>query len=91
MLYGLFMSLVVVLDLCATRAILNDEFPEPRQKFFQLCIVWILPVVGALLLLGVHRKPEKPSGNYRQESDAGDDYGSSGANVRSIKEMLDGD
>ena len=90
-LYVTILLVLVTLDLLATRAVLRDEFSEPRQKVLQLCIIWILPLFGALLVLAVHRQPEKPSGKYRESQDDGDDYGASGMHVRRITQVLDGD
>lgn len=75
----------------ATRAALQDEFSTPSQKILQIGISWILPIVGALLVLAVHRQPEKPSHRFRESPDAGDDHGASGTYIRRITETLDGD
>jgi hypothetical protein len=52
----------------ATRAVLKDDFSERGQRIAQLLMVWLLPLLGALVALAVHRAPEKPSGQYRAES-----------------------
>jgi len=50
-----------------------------------------MPILGALIVFGVHRKGEKPSSKYRQDVDAGEDFGVSGAGVRRVHDVLDGD
>ncbi len=83
--------ILLVLNGLATRAVLRDDFSEAVQKRLQLAVVWLLPLLGALLVLAVHRKPDRSSGKYRDEADCGDDFGTSGRNVRAAKEALDED
>lgn len=90
-LLAIILVILVALNLAATRAILKDDFSERRQRIYQLIIVWALPIVGALVVLAVHRAPEKPSRTYRDEPDAGDDFGASGRHGKAIRDALDGD
>lgn len=90
-LIALVLAILIGMNFAATRAILKDDFTERRQRIYQLIIVWTLPIVGALVVLAVHRAPEKPSRTYRHEPDAGDDFGASGRHVKYIKDALDGD
>ncbi len=83
--------ILLIMNGLATRAVLRDDFSEPVKKGLQLAVVWLLPLLGALLVLAVHRKPERSTGKYREQSDCGDDFGTSGRNVRIIKEALDDD
>ena len=90
----LLVVLVVVLTLtaAATRAVMQDEYSEGRQKILQTAVVWLVPFLGALLVLGVHRKAEKPSGAYRRDDDGvGDDFGTHGRGIRALKDSLDDD
>jgi hypothetical protein len=67
-------AIIVLLDVMATRAILRDELSEQTQKTAQLAIVWLMPLIGALIVLGVHRSAETPSRKYREQPDAPDEF-----------------
>jgi hypothetical protein len=85
------LSVPLALNLWATRLVCADESLSKNQRRAQLVLVWVLPFVGAVLVLGVHRKDEPPSRKYRTESDPGDDYTLSGKFVQKTAEVLDGD
>lgn len=80
-----------VVAIAASVRVFTDEFANCWQKTVQLTLVWCLPLLGALILFGVHRTAEYPSGKYRKEADAGDDYGASGSGIRQVHDVLDGD
>lgn len=86
-----FVCLYALVALGASMIVIADEFSNRWQKAAQLTLVWCLPILGALVVFGVHRKAEKPSGKYRQGVDAGEDFGVSGATVRRTHDLLDGD
>lgn len=85
------LSLPVALNIWATRRILGADLDSKAQRRSQLALVWLLPLVGALLVLGVHRRNELPSRQYRRERDPGDDYAHSGRSVEKARDVLDGD
>lgn len=88
----LVIAFIVILNVAATLAVRRDEFSEPSQKMLQILLVWIIPILGALLVLGVHRKDEKPSGSYRPDHDrVGNDFGTQRPGIKSITEVLDDD
>jgi hypothetical protein len=88
----LLIASIVFLDVVATLAVRRDEFSEPLQKVFQISLIWIIPILGALLVLGVHRKEEKPSKSYRTDHDrVGDEFGTQHPGIRTIVEALDDD
>ncbi|MES2902169.1 MAG: hypothetical protein V4723_20750 [Pseudomonadota bacterium] len=88
----LILGMVLLLNVLATLAVSRDDYAEPRQKLFQTIVVWVVPILGALLLLGIHRKPEKPSRSYRADSDnIGDDFGTQRPLSKSIGDVIDGD
>ncbi|MDQ1924792.1 hypothetical protein [Massilia pseudoviolaceinigra] len=72
-------GLYTLVSIWATIMVIADEFSNRWQKAAQLALVWCVPILGPLVVFGVHRKAEKPSGKYRQDVDAGEDYGRSGA------------
>jgi hypothetical protein len=63
------LAVLVVANGLATRVVLRDPYTERHQKLFQLLAVWILPVFGAILVFALHRKPERPTGQYRESND----------------------
>jgi hypothetical protein len=67
-LLAIIVIVVLWLNIRATVAIRADDLSERAQRWLQLLIVWILPLVGALVVLAVHRKDEKPSRQYRKRS-----------------------
>lgn len=87
----LIIGLLILLSVWATMKVMADDFSERWQKGAQLALVWFVPVIGALVVLGVHRKAEEPSGRYRNGPDPGDDFGASGSRVRRTLEVLDDD
>jgi hypothetical protein len=42
-------ALLVILNLYVSVKILRDDFSTRTQKLLQLCFVWLLPVMGAVL------------------------------------------
>jgi len=81
---------IVFLNVLATVAVRRDEFSEPLQKVVQVSLIWIIPLLGALLVLGVHRKKEEPSRSYRLDHAGAPDYSASHG-IKSIAEVLDDD
>jgi hypothetical protein len=62
---------------------------ERSKKVWQLALVWLVPIFGAILTLAVHRPTEKPSHRYRRAPDPGDDFAQSRRKV--LSDALDGD
>mgnify|MGYP003394166101 CR=1 FL=1 len=85
------LSIPLVLSLWATRLVLADDLTTHWQRASQLALIWLLPVIGAIIVLAVHRRAEPASRKYRTEPDPGDDYALSGKSVRATTEVLDGD
>lgn len=75
----------------ATFLVCRDPLSEQPQKIAQLLFVWLVPLLGAIVVLGVHRRHEKSSGTYPAEKDPGDDFAVSGRSLRTIAEVIDGD
>ena len=84
-------AIVLWLSIKATVLIARDRLIEGGQKAAQLALVWLLPLVGAILVLAVNRPPEAPSRKYRERQDAGEDFTASGRSVKVITEAVDGD
>lgn len=79
------------LNVWATRMILQDALSERPQKIAQLLLVWLLPLLGAIVALAVHRKEEKAPGVYPAEKDLNNDLPASSGPLRSMREVLDDD
>jgi hypothetical protein len=75
-LLGFVFAAILILNALATHAVLTDELSTHKQRAGQIAVIWLMPLVGALLTLRLKRKePEKPLGRYREPPDAGDDFG----------------
>ncbi|WP_348944075.1 hypothetical protein ABHF33_11380 [Chitinibacter sp. FCG-7] len=79
------------LNVKATLLVFRDAFSEKTQKITQLIFVWFLPLVGAIVVLAIHRQEEKSSGTYPSEKDPGEDFGLSGSSIKNITKIIDGD
>lgn len=88
---ALVIALPVALALWASLKVIRDEISERGQKAAQLALVWLVPLMGALIVLGVHRKSDKPSGKYRDRADLRDDFAMSPGALRRTFEVLDDD
>lgn len=74
----------------ATREVFRDELSSSKQRAAQLLVVWLVPMVGALLTLYLkRRKAESPVGRYRDEPDPDDDYSLSAQGVRHLQRSVD--
>jgi hypothetical protein len=82
---------VLALNARASLLIARDTLSERSQKVWQLALVWLLPIVGAILTLAIHRPSEKPSRRYRRAPDPGDDFAQGGRSQKVLSEALDGD
>jgi hypothetical protein len=83
--------ILLALNLWATRKVVSDEAITKQQRRAQLAIVWLLPLLGALVVFGIHRATELPSRKYRDAADPGDDYAISGKSVRATTDILHSD
>lgn len=79
------------LNVWATRMILQDALSERPQKRAQLLLVWLLPLLGAIVTLAVHRKEEKALGVYPVEKDLNTDLSPSSGSLRAMREIFDDD
>ena len=60
---------LIVANALATWIVVREPYSEPHQKLFQCVAVWLVPVLGAIFIFALHRKPEKASGRYRESPD----------------------
>lgn len=87
-----FISIVLVsLNVKATLLITRDALSTSSQKLWQFALVWLVPVLGAVVTLAVHRPVEEPSRRYRTQPDPGDDFAMSGRAHKNLTEAIDGD
>ncbi|RJG05060.1 hypothetical protein D3870_02635 [Noviherbaspirillum cavernae] len=69
---ALLLVVVLAMSIKATLFVLRDDLSEPVQRIAQLGLVWLLPILGAIIVFAVHRRTEPPSRKYREETDHGD-------------------
>lgn len=79
------------LNIRATLAVVRDSLSEPQQRIWQLLLVWLLPLIGALVVLAVHRPDEEPSRRYREPPEVGDDFSVSARGTRGNRSDADDD
>lgn len=79
------------LNVKATAAVVRDALSERPQKAAQLLFVWLVPLIGAIVVLGVHRPREAPTRQYREGLDPGDDFALSGRGTKGRSDDADGD
>ncbi len=85
------LTILIGLNVKAAIAIWRDTFSECRQKIMQLALVWLLPLIGAIVVLAVHRPAEKPTRRYSESPDAGEDFSISGGSIKRAADAIDGD
>jgi hypothetical protein len=80
----------LLLNARATQLIVRDDLSERKQKVTQLLVVWLIPIIGAIIVLAVHRRADPPSRKYWKEPELDGEF-PPGQMTRGIKEVLDGD
>lgn len=83
--------IILWLNAKATLAVKHDAYSLKLQKLVQLLIIWVLPIVGSVIVLAMHRPGEKHPGIYREEIGPPDDFNSVGRTGKSVSEAVDGD
>ena len=77
----LFIGLVVLIALNAYASLqcYRDTFPSRGQRLAQFVFIWVVPVIGAALILRLSRNvPERSTGTYREEPHMGDEFAALG-------------
>ena len=64
-------TVVLVVNIFASVRVLTSGVITRRQKTLQLLFVWLIPVVGALVVAGVHRADSQPSKTATTEVGSG--------------------
>jgi hypothetical protein len=85
------LAIPIWLNAKATILVLRDSLSEKQQKVVQLIFIWLIPLIGAMVVLAIHRKDEKSSGSFPADNNIGEDFGNSGGSHRAFKELIDGD
>jgi len=60
----LLLAAAIAVGIAATLLVLRDTYSRPQQKVAQLLLVWLVPLIGAIVVFAVHRKLRAPSGKY---------------------------
>lgn len=79
------------LNVKASLLICRDSFSEKPQKTAQLLFVWLVPLVGAIMVLGVHRRGEKSSRVHASNECPEDDIENFHDPSQPTKEAVDDD
>ena len=79
------------LNIKATLAVRRDPLSDHSQKVAQLLLVWLLPLIGAVIVLAVHRPKEKHRGRYPSDEEILDGHLPEGTAMRRVAESIDGD
>lgn len=77
-LLALALLLVFILNVYATLRLYLSPLFEPRQKWPQLGMVWLLPVLGALLVIHFSRESRPGRDSVAYSADYGTDSGDLG-------------
>jgi hypothetical protein len=70
-LYFVFLTIVVVLNLVATVCLMPSAVYSASQKTLQLVLIWVLPFVGAILVLTVLAHDRKSASRDPVRNDEG--------------------
>lgn len=85
-------GLLALVNLWVTWRVIKDDLSSPSQRVAQFLLIWMLPFLGALLVLRLQRRqPGAHSGHYREAPNPGEDYGASGMSHRKTQQVLEGD
>ena len=63
------LAVLALVNSFATWIAVRDRYAERRHKVFQVLAIWLVPVLGAIFIFALYRKPEKPTGRYRESLD----------------------
>ena len=70
-LYSAFLTIVVVLNLVATVYLMPSAVYSGSQKTLQLVLIWVLPFVGAILVISVWAHDRKSASRDPVRNDEG--------------------
>jgi hypothetical protein len=56
------LSVVLLLNLLATVRIARSDFESPMQKLAQLVLVWLVPCLGSISVIAVHKSAHSQIG-----------------------------
>jgi hypothetical protein len=82
----LIVGVVVAINVWVSVLVFRDEFPSGAQRIGQCVLIWLFPILGALLVLATQSKTlKRGSGKYPQAHPEVDDFGASGQSVSAFK------
>ena len=71
-------AIILVLDVRATWVLVRSSYYDAKQKLFQLVLVWLIPVLGAILVWSL----AADSSGKRTTTDLSDRFGNDDGNIR---------
>jgi hypothetical protein len=72
----LFVSSLVISSIYATRLVLSEDTYEPSQKYCQIAIIWLIPIIGSVIVCGIilsDRAESKPKHHTTNVTNITDD------------------
>lgn len=64
----IFAALLVATNAMATVIALRSETSTTTQRIFQSCVIWLLPVMGAFIVILFHRLDRRTQGPDRERA-----------------------
>ena len=73
-LIAVLIAMLLVMNVVATFKVYVSQFYEPSQKAMQYILIWLIPVLGAILCYGLAKQNDGPhSGKYPEDISLYDD------------------
>lgn len=66
--------IVLGMNLRATVLVARDAISESQQRLLQLLLVWLLPILGAMMVFAVHRPAERSAGKYKEAPELDEEF-----------------
>ena len=83
---------LIALNVFVTYRVIRDDLAEPIHRVTHILLVWLVPVVGALIVLHLQRKSlESASGRYHEPAELRDDVGGPRYQGSRLHDSVDGD
>jgi hypothetical protein len=90
-----FLAILVAIGLVnawVTWRVIGDDLSSLSQRVAQIGLVWVIPAVGAVIVLNLQRRHgEKGSGRYREMPDVGEDFGHQRQFIKKSDDAADSD
>lgn len=58
--------MLILINICASYICTTRRYSEVPQKIFQILLVWLVPIIGAVSLLVFHWNEKHPKSNPKE-------------------------